>query len=191
MKKEPSFYDAEYFGHVPTEGHRSNYPELGGYVDSFAKAEEVVDLVLSEVTDVHKVLDLGCAHGATVRAFKARGIDCYGVDCSEYIISVAAEDIKNYLYVGDMHDLPLALRLIAPFDIVCSKDVLEHSDEESIDNLLLHLSSMSSLQIHFINTAEYDYQLATGDESHTLLRPLDWWISKFQSLNLKAILKCT
>lgn len=191
MRKPIPFYDIEYFGHTTVKCTKSNYQKLGGYVDAFAKAEHIVDTVISILPTVNKVLEIGCAHGATVRLFNSKGIQCYGVDCSEYILSVAADDVKNMLYFGDMHSLPTSVIKLAPFDIICSKDVLEHSDEESISQLITQFGRLCTMQVHWINTNEYDYQLAGYDKSHTLLKPLTWWVDLFNTNNLKAILYAT
>jgi 2-polyprenyl-3-methyl-5-hydroxy-6-metoxy-1,4-benzoquinol methylase len=188
MKKDASFYDVEYFGYTESS-NKSNYNSLGGYKDVHAKAEYVVDLITLEIPKACKVLEIGCAHGATIREFRSRGIQCYGIDCSEYIVSIAANDIKDYIFLADMHNLPKEVIDLKPFDVVYSKDVLEHTDSNSINSLITNLGAICSIQFHIINTGEYEHQLAHNDESHSLLRPLHWWVLKFESLNLNAILK--
>lgn len=191
MKKPPSFYDATYFGLGDNSVHKSNYQILNGYSDELAGSSEFVDWVLKQHPKPLIVLELGCAHGSGVREFRRRGVQAYGMDCSSYILSVAADDVKPYLYLCDMHVIPIDILCIAQFDVVCSKDVLEHSDEESIDALLIRLSQICRYQAHVINTGEYKHQIANGDLSHSLLRPLDWWKEKFNKLGIQGVVKAS
>lgn len=191
MRKPAKFYDLDYFGFGKRDLHKSNYETLGGYTDELAQSAEFVDWVLQQIPKPFIVLELGCAHGSGVREFRHRGVQAYGMDCSEYILSVAADDVKPYLYLCDMHAIPTSILCIAQFDVICSKDVLEHSDEQSIDALLLRLSQICRYQAHIINTGEYVHQLADGDVSHTLLRPLDWWKAKFIKLGIQGVVKAS
>jgi ubiquinone/menaquinone biosynthesis C-methylase UbiE len=57
-----------------------------------------------------KVLDVGCAKGFLVKAFKDQGIEAWGVDVSEYALSTAPEDVREHLYRVDLNKdaLPFA-----------------------------------------------------------------------------------
>jgi SAM-dependent methyltransferase len=49
------------------------------------------------------VLDVGCAKGFLVQAFREVGIEAYGVDISDYAISCAPPEIRPYLYKVDLN----------------------------------------------------------------------------------------
>ncbi len=49
-----------------------------------------------------RVLDVGCAKGSLVCAFRDLGISAYGVDVSEYAIASAPGCLRQHLYVVDM-----------------------------------------------------------------------------------------
>jgi ubiquinone/menaquinone biosynthesis C-methylase UbiE len=52
-----------------------------------------------------RVLDVGCAKGSMVCAFRDLGIDAFGVDVSQYAISSAPAFLQSFLYVVDLdHD---------------------------------------------------------------------------------------
>jgi len=50
-----------------------------------------------------RVLDVGCAKGFLVKAFKEQGIEAWGVDVSEYALSTAPEDVREHLYRVDLN----------------------------------------------------------------------------------------
>ncbi len=92
------------------------------------------------VADFHPktVLDAGCAMGYLVAALRDLGVEAYGVDISEYAISMVRDDIKPYCFVGSLaEDLPRELP--KHFDIVTSIEVLEHmyaeDGEKAIHNI--------------------------------------------------------
>lgn len=72
-----------------------------------------------------------------------------------------------------------------------SKDVLEHATEDTIDGILKSIARLAPVQIHVVNTGEYEYQAAHGDLSHFLLRPLQRWQDKAAALEINAIFKAT
>jgi SAM-dependent methyltransferase len=200
--KPADWFDARYFGHVEGASHKSNYSRVGGYPiggwgDVKAKAEWVRralrDDVLREDIPQHRVLEVGCASGATVRALRDLGIDAYGIDVSEYVLGLAPAEVKPFLACGDMTallDNPSVL-IWAPFSAVYSSDVLEHATEDRIEDILLAMAQLAPQQIHQVNTGEFPYQAADGDQSHFLVRPLVWWDNLAARLGVTAVFKRT
>ena len=74
-----------------------------------------------------KVLDIGCAKGFLVLAFRNLGVESYGVDVSEYAISQAPSDVRPYLAQVDLDrdSLPFEDR---SFDLITALGVLEFLD---------------------------------------------------------------
>ena len=64
------------------------------------------------------ILDLGCARGYIVKAFRQLGYLAYGMDCSKWAIDNADEEVKEHLRHQD--------KFTHEFDWVLAKDVLEH-----------------------------------------------------------------
>lgn len=48
------------------------------------------------------VLDAGCAMGHLVAALRDRGVEAYGIDISEYAVTHAREDIREYCFQGSL-----------------------------------------------------------------------------------------
>jgi SAM-dependent methyltransferase len=67
------------------------------------------------------VLDAGCAMGFLVEALRARGVEAWGIDVSEYAISQVHESVAEYCSVGSIAE-PLPRR----YDLIVSIEVLEH-----------------------------------------------------------------
>jgi ubiquinone/menaquinone biosynthesis C-methylase UbiE len=61
---------------------------------------------LCEVVKKHfhplRVLDVGCAKGSLVYAFRATGIEAFGVDVSSYAISCAPKTLRSFLSKVDL-----------------------------------------------------------------------------------------
>lgn len=192
--KDGTFFDAVYFGHEPGE-RKSNYPAVGGYTDETGAPKlfaEWVDSHFSRRKKKKKVLEVGCATGAAVREMRKIGIEAYGCDASEYILGLAGDDVKEYLYHVDMRELENSqLADEAPFDLIVSKDVLEHATEDVIRDILISFSRLAKKQAHIVNTGEFDYQAANGDATHFLIKPLDWWNDLAEELDLDIDFKHT
>lgn len=193
------WFDAAYFGHVPVQEHKSNYSRVGGYRDEIGDPVGVADFIdecvsgmsldlLPKRGDDFTILEVGCANGALVAELRKRGYDALGIDASEYILKEAPQELDGYLMELDMR----AIHTIEPdFNLIFSKDVLEHATEDEIDNILLQMDLKSDAQIHIVNTGQYEYQAAGGDQSHFLIKPLDWWEAKARELGIHAYFRET
>jgi 2-polyprenyl-3-methyl-5-hydroxy-6-metoxy-1,4-benzoquinol methylase len=110
-------YDSDYYlrGRESGKSLYEDYrwlPELT--VPMVQAIDEHLDLSKRDV-----ILDYGCARGYTVKAFReALGIECYGVDISEWAIANADESTKPYLSCTD--------KIPPGMDWIIAKDVLEH-----------------------------------------------------------------
>lgn len=191
---EGDFYDAVYFGHVPVVQHKSNYSRVGGYREDISGAYQWAAFVWEKLREYYpdrggyKVLEVGAACGYAVRHLRALGVEAYGVDFSQYILSRAEPDVKPYLGYGDarrLEESEFAL-LHAPYDLVISKDVLEHLTEDELKLALKGMAKLAPYQLHQVNTGEFDYQAAYGDISHVTLHPLEWWRERAKKLRVKA-----
>jgi ubiquinone/menaquinone biosynthesis C-methylase UbiE len=71
------------------------------------------------------VLDVGCAEGYLVYAFKELGVQAYGVDISDYAISHSPEQVREFLFKVDTNceDLPFEDK---SFDMATAMDIVEH-----------------------------------------------------------------
>jgi len=205
--KDSTYFDAVYFGHEQGE-RKSNYGAIGGYkhetgaptqfAEWVVKNLGIYEIAIPEHKDGKlspkspKVLEVGCATGAAVQAMRAVGIRAYGCDFSEYILSVAIEDVKRYLFPGDIaHIEDSPVMKYAPFAAVVSKDVLEHAAADEIDDILLGLGKLAPVQFHVVNTGQHPYQAWDGDKTHNLRMPVEDWEAKAQQLGLDIVFKET
>lgn len=73
-----------------------------------------------------KVLDVGCAKGFLVLAFRKMGIETWGVDISDYALSKAPREVQAYLAKVDLYRDTLPFQ-DAEFDLVTAIGVLEYA----------------------------------------------------------------
>lgn len=127
--KNGDWYDAEYFGDT-TKNYKSQYQKYNVDIPLFRFIAET----LIEVLPFQSFLDVGCARGYIPYYLrKTFGKDSWGIDQSSYAIQTAPLFIQPYLMIGDIVKFTHAR---APFDIVFSRDVLEHVDVNDIPTAL-------------------------------------------------------
>lgn len=122
------------------------------------------------VTDFapNTVLDAGCAWGLLVERLRARGVEAYGIDISEYAIQNVHPDIQKYCQVGSITD-PFPRR----YDLIISIEVLEHMQPQDSERAIANLCQYSD-NIIFSSTP-FDYKEAT----HLNVQPPDYWARQF------------
>jgi SAM-dependent methyltransferase len=174
MKKDADFFDETYFEKYDGK-HKSNYTRVGGYARHAANVEW--DQIAKDLAEEEEyVLDVGCAYGHLVKALRARGVNAFGIDVSEYAVSQAGSE---FVWAHDIQDGVPAIPDRHPakkWDLIVSMDVLEHCEtKEEIRGLLAAMGKRSYRQIHKVNTGEYPGQAFGGDQSHGLALPLAEW----------------
>jgi 2-polyprenyl-3-methyl-5-hydroxy-6-metoxy-1,4-benzoquinol methylase len=131
-----------------------------GYGRSGAKnAEAVLDFASS--TGSLSILDYGCGEGRLKAALVDRG------------------------WTGPVHEYdPCIPDLDAepePADLVVCTDVLEHIEPECLDNVLVHLRTVSVRHGYFlISTVVGGKSLADGRNAHLIVQPSEWWEKKLR-----------
>lgn len=182
MTDTPDLYGPEYFGHAPVREHISNYSRVGGYRKEHAAANLFADWLASIYSPPARILEIGCAQGHLVEELVNRGYDTYGVDYSNYILSIAVEAVKGRLVQGSMYNLTelTFVQTKMPFDVVVSKDVLEHVEPSRVKQVLKELLAVAPVQVHVINTGQHEYQAWDGDRTHKIRQPIAWWQKEFK-----------
>lgn len=133
-----------------------------------------------------KVLDYGCGKGYVVKALRLLGVDASGVDISDYAISQCDPDVKKYCRVIDQsisftHE---------KFDWLITKDVLEHLEQEDLEQFFYTYDSIADRQFHVIPLGDNgkfridNYHL---DASHVQIQNEEWWISLFKNKGWKHV----
>ena len=98
MRREKIF-NREYFdGESGKPGYYQKRYEFNRLYPHF----EFIAMQIKKYFNPKTVLDIGCAKGFLVLAFRNLSIEAYGVDISEYAISNAPNEVKQYLYKVDI-----------------------------------------------------------------------------------------
>ncbi len=117
------FYTSTYF--------ERNQPTNLGYADYRSMAEVNARHMWHTLKGIlhgcaitpHKLLDVGCATGGFLAEAQADGLDCEGVELSEYAVRVARGEFNLTVHQGDVHFPALEG---SDFDVITMWHVLEH-----------------------------------------------------------------
>lgn len=96
--------DEETFGREFFDGGKKEPWFYRAYsLDEHYPLFQLVSLSMKKCFNPKRVLDVGCAKGFMVKAFREQGIAAWGVDVSEYALSTAPEDVRNHLFKVDLN----------------------------------------------------------------------------------------
>ncbi len=125
-------YDREYYDGEAESGYAA-----------YADGEWTAQLcgVFADHLAPRRLLEVGCAKGFLVRRFRSLGIDAYGVDISSYAIGAAPDEVKPYVSVADIRELPWP---DGSFDMVLCMETLEHVPPEEVPQAIAELARVSS-----------------------------------------------
>ena len=99
-----------------------------------------------------KILDVGCAKGFLVYAFRRCGMDAYGIDVSRYAVRNCPSDIVGRIHSGDVMDLPFPDN---SFDLVTSINCIHNLHVRHIPLALKEIQRVSR-QNCFITVDSYE-----------------------------------
>lgn len=140
---------------------------------------------VSKLNRGDRVLDIGCGVGILVDQFNQLGYQAVGVD-------VNTEAIKNSLRPEKCFLVGTTAKLNFPdnyFDLVVSREVLEHISETEIDACISEWDRVGKgKMIHIIAVTERG-ESATADPVHVNVKPEKWWREKFKSHGYKVVIK--
>ncbi|MGQ9786821.1 MAG: class I SAM-dependent methyltransferase, partial [Anaerolineae bacterium] len=153
-------YDAYYYAHDCGSPYQRDPHWLAFFG---AIADQIVARIAPRT-----VLDAGCAMGFLVEELRRRGVDCYGVDISEYAIANVHPDIRPFCWVGSICD-PFPQR----YDLIVCIEILEHvpaaESQKAIANLCQHTDDI------LFSSTPFDYKEAT----HLNVQPPEHWAEMF------------
>lgn len=174
----PSFYDKKYYEDGIASGKSCyvNYrwiPELTIPMAYFL----IRELGIQPGT---RVLDYGCSKGYLTRALRLLGVDAWGVDVSEYAITHADAEVRDYVALITA-DNPVPWQ--QSFDWIITKDVLEHVPDAGLAAFLDNFSPLAKKMFHIIPLGDDgvfripEYHL---DRSHIQINNEIWWSNLFE-----------
>ncbi len=139
--QDDGLYGASYFG----EGRNPQSREgISGY-ESYTRESSNANLqafTTWSVFECTKSLDVGCALGWSVEAFRERGFDTTGVEYSKFAVDHCAPGASGHIYQGDLiQGLSFG---DGEFELVTAFEILEHLPPESIDKAISELRRVTS-----------------------------------------------
>lgn len=164
-----NLFDADYYERGLEKGISgySNYrwmPELT--IPMCATLNETLG-----ITRQDRILDFGCAKGYAVRAFRLLYRQAWGYDISPYAVQAADTEVRKFV----SNKMPSGT-----FDWVIAKDVFEHIDYNSIEQVIQRLSAKGK-KLFCVVPLGADGKFVVPsydlDMTHRIREPLTWWIS--------------
>lgn len=153
-------YDAYYFRHGCGAPYQRT-PDRLQFFDSIAAR-------LVREIGPRTALDAGCAMGFLVEGLRARGVEAFGLDVSEFALQQVREDLRPYCRLGS-----LAQPFEGRYDLIVCIEVLEHlppaEGAQAIENLC-----RAADDIVFSSTP-LDYREAT----HFNVQEPGYWAERF------------
>lgn len=123
-----------------------------------------------------RVLDIGCGIGLLAGQFSRLGYEVAGVDVHKAAIELSIYPDHCYL-VNRTSQLDYPDEY---FDLVVSREVLEHIPASDIDNCIKEWNRVGKgVMVHIIAVAERGKR-ATLDPTHINVQPEQWWVDKFE-----------
>lgn len=188
--KPGSFYGEGYY----LRGEGSNYgsrDQAGKLL--FAPYDEASYLPRNRqlakfIVDVYKpqsALVLGCARAYLVMALHELGVDCQGIDISEWAISNAPEKLQGHLHIGDICDL--SRFQTGEFDCVVGLDVFEHIHAPDLYTAIEEAKRVCKetliVDVPLGKDDLHPDQSSGSDKSHVSVYSETFWTQHFTSLD--------
>ncbi len=133
-------YDAEYFtGDWRADGN--NYS-----LETRRQIEAKNPVLIKEVFQPTKVLDLGCGPGALMHLLWEIGVHVEGIDFAESSLGLATPDVRDRITIGQVTDP--TLKPAHAYDLVICREVLEHLTVLQVRQAVANMARMTSKFIY-------------------------------------------
>lgn len=176
-KVSADFYDEDYF----ENGITSSKSGYNGYHWNDSISMNAKDLIRE--FNPKRVLDVGCAKGYLVTAFRRLGVDAWGVEISKYAYENAHEEAKYFIINTSIDELTEEL---GEFDLVIFYDILEHLTDQQIEKVMQLMNKVKAKFITLKCPFEvYDWD---ADKSHINIKSEKAWIELFSLYGYKLYL---
>ena len=159
-KYSPELFNAEYYAHDCGRPYQRDAVWLAVF-------NRWADEIVAQMGP-GSALDAGCAYGFLVEALRARRVQGWGIDISDYAIGQVHERVKAYCRVGSITE-PFPQR----YDLITCIEVLEHLPQTESEQALANLCAHSD-DIIFSSSPD-DHETA----SHFNVQPPAYWLALF------------
>lgn len=132
----------------------------------------IADRIVADLAP-RTVLDAGCAWGLLVEALRARGVEAWGIDLSDYAIGQVHDSVKPYCRTGSVAD-PFDTR----YDLIVTMEVVEHMPPQDADRALANFANHTD-QVLF-SSSPFDLR----EPTHQSVRPAEAWSEGFSRQGL-------
>lgn len=161
-------YNKHFFNEFYEENGGGNYTDEKLWSGFFASiAQNIVDNYNPKT-----VLDAGCATGYLVRELRKLGVEAYGIDISEYAISLVPAELSAYFNAQSITD-PLPESFPEKFDLVITIEVLEHLFPEDGAVAIKRLCGYADTIIFTSTPDDVD------DRTHCNVQLPEYWCREF------------
>jgi len=131
------------------------------------------------------ILDFGCAKGYMVKGFRLLRRQAWGVDVSEYAIKSAPDCVQPFIRCIPAVNFET---MLAHYDWIIAKDVLEHVFYEDLPGVLNSLHTCCDRLFVIVplgDGAKYNIPAYELDQTHVIRESLAWWESAFSREGFK------
>jgi SAM-dependent methyltransferase len=135
----PAHYDDDYFAADWREG--GNRYEL----ETRRRVEDRNPILIREVFEPQRVLDVGCGPGFLMLFLAELGIEVEGIDFSPSSRELAPPDVRDRILIGDVADPHVPER---SSDLVVCREVLEHLTVLQVRRTIEQLCRASSRYVY-------------------------------------------
>jgi O-antigen biosynthesis protein len=153
-------FDAYYYAHGCGRPYQRDDEWLGFF-------DKIAARIASDIGPA-SVLDAGCAMGFLVERLRARGVEAFGIDISEYAIGNVHESVRPFCWAGSVA-VPFPRR----YDLIVTIEVLEHMPPDEAERAVANFCQHTD-DILFSSTPN-DYKEA----SHVNVHPPEYWAVLF------------
>jgi hypothetical protein len=168
-------YDEDYYqrGIETAKSLYQNYrwiPEM-----TIPMAMTMIDLL--NIKPGEKILELGCAYGFLVKAFRLLHREAFGLEVSKHAINSVDPSVKDFCFLID------SIECIKKFEAeyCIAKDVFEHMLETDVEDFLNNLQTQNLFAVIPLGeNGVFEAPANNLDVTHITCHTKEWWDELFK-----------
>ena len=188
FKIDASYYDRVYYDEIKKEVLlKFTTPTIANLIRKIISKYRA--LYLYYLFRPRNALDIGCGTGTLVKDLRKLGVEAYGIEISPNALQFADKDIRPYLQLGDITQIPYK---DDSFDLVISYDVIEHLERSKLKKAFLESVRVSRKWIfHKVYTTENLYMRLFHKKDFSLLSILSskYWVNLIKYIGNVTVVK--